>query len=193
MIGATVNAEPLLGRPPSFTTMLPVVAVPGTVTVMLLADQELMGALWPLNVTIPALEPKLVPAIVIDVPGAPLVGVTLVIVGASIVNAKPLLDNPPLVTTMLPLVAAPGTVTTIWVLFQEFRIAGAPLKVTVPAIGPKLLPEILTDVPAPPMVGPTLLIAGGTVAGGAAAVTRILSKVTVPRALVLPLVTPNPM
>src|SRR5262245_40167696 len=43
-IGATVNAAPLLGSPPSLTTTLPVVAPLGTATAMLVADQLVMAA-----------------------------------------------------------------------------------------------------------------------------------------------------
>jgi hypothetical protein len=47
----TVKATPLLTAPSKFTTMLPLVASAGTVTIMLLAPQLVGGAGVPLSVT----------------------------------------------------------------------------------------------------------------------------------------------
>jgi hypothetical protein len=67
-----------------------------------------------LNFTVPVAVPKLVPAIVTDVPTTPEVGERLVILGAATTaNAFPLLATPPTVTTTFPLVAPAGTVVTI--------------------------------------------------------------------------------
>jgi len=43
------------------------------------------------------------------------------------------------------------------------EVAATPLKVTNPAVPPKLVPEIVTGVPAGPDVGEMLVIVGGTV------------------------------
>jgi hypothetical protein len=47
------------------------------------------------------------------------------------VNQIPLLFTPFTVTNTFPVIAALGTSTSIWVLDQEFTIAGTPLKVTI--------------------------------------------------------------
>jgi hypothetical protein len=74
MAGTTVNADVLLAAPNTVTTMLPVVAPAGTVTVMLVALQALaVPADVPLKVTVllPCGDPKFVPVMVIDAPTAP--------------------------------------------------------------------------------------------------------------------------
>ena len=48
----TVNAEPLLATPPTFTTTFPVVAPVGTVVAMLVALQVVIVAAVPLKVTV---------------------------------------------------------------------------------------------------------------------------------------------
>jgi len=71
----------LLATPPTVTTTLPVVAPDGTGTTMLVADQ-LVGVVGvPLNVTVPFVDPKFVPAIVATVPTGPLFGDKLAMVG----------------------------------------------------------------------------------------------------------------
>jgi hypothetical protein len=62
----TVNDTPLLARPPTVTTTLPVVAPAGTGTTTLVADQLVGDAVVPLKVTrlVPCVAPKLVPVIV---------------------------------------------------------------------------------------------------------------------------------
>jgi len=52
MVGATVNAAPLLAKLPTVTTIGPVVAPEGTGTTMLLLLQLVGGAVVPLNVTV---------------------------------------------------------------------------------------------------------------------------------------------
>ena len=87
MLGAavTVNSTPLLALPLTVTTTLPVVAVLGTVAVMLFELKLVIVAVLLLNVTV-ALDwfvPKLLPAITTDDPMAPVFGVRLLIVGAA--------------------------------------------------------------------------------------------------------------
>src|SRR5260221_633099 len=102
MVGGvvTVNALPLLARPPTVMTTLPVVAPAGTRTTMLVADQLVGVAAVPLNVTVlvPLVAPKVAPAIVTEVATAPLVGESVVIFGATL-KTMPLLARPPTVTT----------------------------------------------------------------------------------------------
>ena len=80
---ATVKLTPLLARPPTVTTTLPVVAPDGTGTTMLAADQLVGVAVMPLNLTVlvPCVAPKFVPVIVTDVAMGPVVGDRLVMLG----------------------------------------------------------------------------------------------------------------
>ena len=66
----TVKLTPLLARPPTVTTTLPVVAPAGTVTAMLVLLQVVSVAAVPLKVTVllPCVAPKFVPVIVTGVP-----------------------------------------------------------------------------------------------------------------------------
>ena len=166
-VGATVTVygSALLARPVTVTTTLPVVAPAGTGTTMLVADQLVGVALVPLNVTVlvPLLAPKLVPAIVTEVPTGPLAGARLVSVGASVtVYGSALLANPPTVTTTLPVVAPAGTGTTILVADHVTGAATVPLNVTVlvPCVAPKAVPWMVTDVPTGPEEGETLETVG---------------------------------
>jgi hypothetical protein len=76
ILGSTVKGTPLLATPETVTTTLPVVAPLGTVTPIDVALQLIAAAALPLKVTLlfPWLPPKLVPAIVTEVPLAPEVG-----------------------------------------------------------------------------------------------------------------------
>src|SRR5262252_4410121 len=71
MLGAAMTEKltPLLARPPTVTTTLPVVAPDGTGTRMLVADQPVGVAVGPLNLTVlaPCVAPKFAPVIVTDV------------------------------------------------------------------------------------------------------------------------------
>jgi hypothetical protein len=162
--GATVKAAPLLANPPLFTTILPVVAPPGTAAVMLVLVQEEMIAARPLKLTPLALGPKLLPEMVTTTPGPPLVGLTLLTLGAFTVKATLLLATLFTVTTTLPLPAATplGTEAVMLPALQALTAAVTPPKVTVlvPWLEPKLLPAMVTDPPIGPEVGDRLLMAG---------------------------------
>src|SRR5262249_57674241 len=82
----TVGARGWVGGPRTVTTTLPDVAPDGTGTTMLVADQLVGVATVPLNVTalVPCAAPKLVPAIVTEVPTGPLLGVSEVSVGGTV-------------------------------------------------------------------------------------------------------------
>src|SRR5260370_30611858 len=119
--GITVNDTPLLACPFTVTTTLPVVAPAGTGATIAVVLQLVGTALLPLKLTllVPWLAPKFAPAIVTEVPTVPEPGDTLVITGVGItVKLPPLLSTPFTVTTTLPLVAPPGTDTTIEVALQ---------------------------------------------------------------------------
>jgi hypothetical protein len=143
MLGATVNDEPLLAKPLTVTTTLPVVAPDGTVATIEVALQlPIVVAVVPLNATVlvPCVDPKFVPAIVTEAPTAPEVGDKLVILGAdTTVNDDPLLATPLTVTTTLPVVVPVGTVATIEVVLQlPIVVAVVPLNFTVlePSVDP---------------------------------------------------------
>src|SRR4029077_20725369 len=164
----TVKLTPLLARPPTVTTTLPVVAPAGTGATMLVADQLVGVTVVPLNliVLVPCVAPKLVPVIVTDVPTGPLVGARLVRLGGTVtVKLTPLLARPPSVTTTLPVVAPAGTGATMLVADQLVGVAVVPLNLTVlvPCVAPKFVPVIVTGVPTGPTVGPRLVRLGGTV------------------------------
>jgi hypothetical protein len=104
------------------------------------------------------------------VPAGPEVGFRLVILGAGgavgvTVNVTPLLATPPVVTITLPVVAALGTEATMLVSLQLVALAAAPLKLTVlvPCVAPKLVPVMVTEVPAGPEVGLMAVICGPAV------------------------------
>jgi hypothetical protein len=127
------------------------------------ATQVVGVAVTPLNLTVlvPCVEPKPLPVIVTLAPTAPEPGERLVILGIT-VNATPLLLDPFTVTTTFPVVAAVGTGATILPAAQLVGVAVTPLNLTVlvPWVEPKLLPEIVTEVPTFPDVGDKLLILG---------------------------------
>src|SRR5215475_8368129 len=126
----TVNAAPLLCTPPTVTTTLPVVALDGTGTTMLVADQLVGVAVVPLKATVlePCVAPKFVPVIVTEVATGPLVGDKLVMLGAAMtVKLTPLLASALAVTTTLPVVAPDGTGTTMLVADQLVGVAVVPL------------------------------------------------------------------
>jgi hypothetical protein len=132
-VGSTVKLAPLLGTPPTVTTMLPVVAPAGTGATMLVALHVVTAAAVPLNVTVlvPCVAPKFVPPIVTAVPAAPDVGDQLVMAGVgSTVNALPLLSTPLTRTTTLPVVAPEGTVATMLVALHVVTAAVVPLNLT---------------------------------------------------------------
>jgi hypothetical protein len=82
------------------------------------------------------------------------------------VKLMPLLAAPPTVTTTFPVVAPVGTDVAMLDEVQLVVVAGVPLNVTVPE-DPKLVPVMVTAVPAGPDVGFRLVMEGG----GADAVT----------------------
>jgi hypothetical protein len=78
------------------------------------------------------------------------------------VKFTPLLATPPTVTTTLPVVAPDGTDVTMLAAPQLVTVAVVPLKVTVlvPCEDPKLVPVMVTAVPAGPEVVDRLVIVG---------------------------------
>ena len=168
MTGGTVKFTPALATPFTVTTRLPLVPGVGTVTVRLVLLQLLAAAAAPLKVTVlePCVAPKLVPTMVTDVPTTPLLGVTLVMPGAT-VKLTGVLETP---STVITIGADPagrvlGTGTTIVVPFQLLGVAAVPPNVNVllPWLAPKSVPVMVIAVPADARLGDTALIPGTTV------------------------------
>jgi hypothetical protein len=79
-------------------------------------------------VLVPFVAPKFVPVIVTDVATGPVVGDSVVMLGATVtVKLTPLLARPPTVTTTLPVVAPVGTAATMLVFDQLVVVAVVPL------------------------------------------------------------------
>jgi hypothetical protein len=145
------------------TTTFPLWTPEGVATTIRVLLQILIVALAPLNVTLPDVVPKFVPSIATWLPTGPEVGNRLVIDGGGTVNRTPLLDIPLAVTTTLPVVARVGTTAKIDAAPQLVTVALIPLNVTVPAVVPKFVPVIVTDVFGGPEDGDMPVIEGGAV------------------------------
>ena len=78
-VGRTVKLTPLLAWLETVTTTFPVVAPLGTAATILVELQLVTLAVVPLNLTVllPCVDPKVVPAIVIEAPTAAELGVRL--------------------------------------------------------------------------------------------------------------------
>lgn len=107
------------------------------------------------------------PVIVTNVPAGPLVGLKLVIVGGTSTEklAAVVVLNAPMVTEILPVEAPAGTVVVIVVAVELVTTAGVPLKLTtlLDALALKLVPVIVTVVPATPALGLNPVMTGGIV------------------------------
>lgn len=141
------KSTPLLGVPEIVATTDPVVALVGTIAVMLVALQLVTLASNPLNVTalLPWEAPKSAPEITTEVPAGPIVGNKLKIVGTfKTVKLTALLGTAATVTTTLPVVAPEGTAPVMLVADQLVIVIGVPFSVTllVPCVSPKLDPVI---------------------------------------------------
>ena len=161
----TVNATPLLAVPSTVTTTLPLVAPLGTGTTMLVVLQLMGVPARPLKVTLlePWLAPKFAPLIVTEVPRGPDVGLMPEMLGAgTTVKVIPLLWIPATVTTTGPVVAPAGTEVMMLVALQFDTVAEAPLNVTVLVlcVEPKLVPVIVSETPAAPLVWLRLVMVG---------------------------------
>ena len=157
-----MNVTPLLARPPTVTTTLPLVAPAGTGTTMLVALHVVGVARAVERDRARALRrAELVPVIVTAAPTGPDAGSRQVMLGGTVtVNVTPLLARPPTVTTTFPVVAPAGTGTTMLVSLHAVGVAAVPLNVTVPGVAPKLVPAIVTAVPAGPDAGVRLVMPG---------------------------------
>jgi hypothetical protein len=157
--------------PLSVTEIGPVEAPGGTVTVSVVADAPVTGALIPLNSTTLLLGVvlKLVPEIVTVAPTAPVVGLKPVIVcKGRTVNIEPLVRvNPLTVIEIGPVTAPAGTKVVKVVVVAAVTVANVPLKRTIFSSGVvlKFVPKIVTSAPGAPLVGvnPVKVGVGSTV------------------------------
>ena len=162
--GITVKLPALVAVPFGVVTlMVPDVALTGTLVEMVVLLVTVKVAAVPLKLTAVVPE-KLVPVKVTAVAGVPLVGEKLVSVGAptgTVKTAALVAVPPPPVTTLRGPVMAPAeTVAVIEVAEPTAKLAAAtPLKRTAEA-SVKLVPVMVTTVPAPPLVGVKLLMVG---------------------------------
>jgi len=115
----TVKLTPLLARPPTVTTTLPVVAPLGTAAVMLAALQLVAVAAVPLKVTVlvPCVAPKFAPAIVTDVPTNPEDGFRPVMLGTVVAVLLTFTATPALVA-VFPAVSL-ATAVRMWFPFES--------------------------------------------------------------------------
>ena len=109
------------------------------------------------------MEEKPVPAIVTEVPEDPLAGLKLVIVAGTMKPFPELPVNPLTVTLINPVEAPEGTIAISCVVVAEATVAIEALNLTVllAIVELKLLPVIVTDVPAVPLEGVKLPTVGG--------------------------------
>lgn len=167
--GVTVNSTPGLDTPPAaVTTILPVTAVSGTATGIVLLVHPVITAGAAPNITLlsGAWALKLAPAMVTVEPTAPVFGAKLAMLGAGVtVNGTPGLDTPPAaVTTTLPVVVG-GTVTVMLLVVQPVTVAGTPPNVTVLSepCALKLAPAMVIEDPLAPVLGIKLVMLGAGV------------------------------
>jgi hypothetical protein len=167
------------------TEILPVVAPLGTIAVICVSESTLKVESVPLNFTLLA-PVKVLPVITTFAPGAPLVGLKLVILGVTLKLATLVPVPAGFVTVILPVVAPVGTVALIDVDELMVNAAETPLKFTALAVS-KLVPVILTTVPTGPELTSELVIVGAPATASSQVVaTRIPSTRTVGAALELP-------
>jgi hypothetical protein len=168
-VGSTVKLDPALLTPLAWTTTFPVVAPVGTVVAMLVALQVPIVATFPLlkvTVPVPWVATKPVPEIVTDIPIPAELGEKPVMLGAATtVKLIPLLAFPETVTTIFPLVAPEGTVVTMLVVLQLVAVAAVPLNliVLVPWVDPNVVPVKVTEAPTAPVEVERLVMFGITV------------------------------
>jgi hypothetical protein len=166
LLGPSEHLGPrCLSTPLAWTITFPDVALTGTGTLMLLSLQLIGVATLPLNLTVlvPCSAPKPLPAIVVKVPAAPVLGEILEIFGgATTVKFTPGLSTPDTVTAMLPVVAPAGTGATIFPFAQLEGVPTTPLNVRVllPCVAPKFVPVRVTEPPIAADIGDKLLMLG---------------------------------
>lgn len=159
----TTKFEGLVATPAGVITVTgPVEAPMGTIAEMRADDSTVKSAATPLNLTDVAPE-RLPPVIATRVPGHPLFGSSVVMLGDEVPDTTKsfALVAVPLafVTVMRPVVAFAGTTAVIWVGEFTTKVAETPLNRTA-VVPRKFVPEIVTVVPLGPLEGVKLMIEG---------------------------------
>jgi hypothetical protein len=159
----TVNAIALLATPFTFTTILPLTALTGTVIPMLVALQLVGETGIPPSVTVLNCwdGPKFDPAMVTAEPEEAEFGETEITLGAGATVNRTLLLGPPFANTIkFPVVAPAGTETVMLVGLHSVGVEVFPVNVVVPPTelseAPKLVPFIVTVPPIAAIPGMTL-------------------------------------
>jgi hypothetical protein len=149
------------------TTRKPLELPVGTGTTIWVLLQLVGVVVTQLNVTVldPCDEPKFAPLIVTGTPISADVGDTPRIAGDVSVKASPLLSRFDTITITFPELVPAGTGATICVLLQLVAVVVTSLNATVldPCAEPKLVPVIVTAVPAGPTLGDKLVRFGDAV------------------------------
>src|ERR1044071_470068 len=160
-ISVMVKALELVPVPEGVVTeMVPVVAPAGTVAVIWVSELIVNEALVPLNFTLvaPVNEAPLITTIA---PGAPLVGLKLVILGMTEKLAALVALPAEFTTVILPVVAPAGTTALMDVEETGVTVEEeTPLNLTSVTVS-SLLPLMVTSVPIGPLSGVKLLMASG--------------------------------
>ena len=170
----TVKFGPLVAVPDAVVTViLPVVAPAGTVDITWVFETKLNVADVPLNFT-PLTPVRLVPLMVTAVPGAPLDGEKLLIVGmAGTTKSLRLTPTPSdVVTRILPVVAPIGAVAVRCWSSVTLNVVATLLNETAdtpatPPVNP--LPVTATSVPGAPLDGLNPVITGVAASAGVTA------------------------
>ncbi|GAA4362037.1 hypothetical protein GCM10023185_29600 [Hymenobacter saemangeumensis] len=148
------------------TQISPVGAPAGASTVRLVLVLLVMGAVTatPPKVTLVA-PPRLLPVMVTLVPAGPAVGVKLLTTGTVLITKLPALLAVPwgVVRLMGPVLAPAGTVAVRLVLVTLENTAARPLNCTL-LVPVRLVPVMVTLVPATPEAGVKLLMVGACAA-----------------------------
>jgi hypothetical protein len=157
-----MKKSPPVAKPAGVVTEIrPDAAPSGTIAISWLVVADITGA---------GMDPKRmvsnagvgsnpVPLTVTVSPTAPIVGLTLVMVGPAelrTVKASALVADPAgVVTAIVPVVAPAGTFAVSIVVEAEMTVAGVPLKVRASSAGvdEKAVPDTVTSVPGPPEAG----------------------------------------
>jgi len=150
--GMKVKDTELLGYPPTVTMTGPVVAVVGTLALIDVSAQLVIGTAAPFNVTVlvPWVLPNFVPLTVITAPARAESGNRVEICGET-PKGYALVVNPAAVVTVTePLRAPTGTYVWTLVSFQNTGVAASPLNWIEPApwLVPRFVPEKVTNVPS---------------------------------------------
>jgi hypothetical protein len=158
---------------PVTTVSFPVEAAAGTTTVTFVALTVAGTATTPLKSTLDA-PPKAFPLIVTVAPTAAAEGVNPVTFGST-ASVPALVAVPPaVVTEIVPVLAAAGTVSRTWSADSVEKLAGTPFTFT-DVTPPKPVPSTVTVLPAAALPGAKPVIVGTT--------SRLVALVAVPPAV----------